>query len=89
MVTRAQQRRAQSQSGTQEDAIEAPEETSENVEKSQKEDWGNASKIREDITGRQDDHWTVPPWSAMESNDVGREFPFEDELFGEQGKTRV
>ena len=36
-----------------------------------------------------EDNWPKQLGSAMESNDVGREFPFEDVVFGEQRKTRA
>ena len=89
VVTHAQKKRAKSQEETQEDTIESQEETRKNVDTSQKEDQENASRIRGGIIGMPNDNWPGKLGSAMESNDVEREFPFEDELFGEQRKTRA
>ena len=41
------------------------------------------------MTGMQDDNWLNELESVEESINVGRKFLFDDELFGEQGKTRV
>ena len=41
------------------------------------------------ITGMQDDNWLMELESAEKSISVGRESPFDDELLGEQGKTRA
>ena len=37
----------------------------------------------------QDDNEPMDLGSAIQSNDDGREFPFEDEVFGEQKETRA
>ena len=66
------QKRAQNQT----DNVESREETQENVIGTQEEVRANGSLIQGGIIGMQDD-------GLME-----KEFHFDDELFGEQGKTR-
>ena len=68
--------RAQKRARNQTDTAESQEETQENVIETQEEVRDNGSRIQGGIIGMQDD-------GLME-----KEFPFDDELFGEQGKTR-